>query len=84
MQFTVMHHINPTLMLSATYYLYNGGEGKLDGIRLDDKTKRKRYEVVLSKRVKSGKLFVYAGRDQDTENGFVEDLRLSLRYQHYF
>ena len=28
MQFTLMHHINPTLMLSATYYLYNGGEGK--------------------------------------------------------
>lgn len=84
MQFTVMHHINPSLMLSATYYLYNGGEGKLDGISLDDKIKRKRYEVVLSKRVKSGKYFVYAGRDQDTENGFVEDLRLSLRYQHYF
>jgi hypothetical protein len=44
----------------------------------------KRYEAVLSKRVKSGKYFVYAGRDQDTENGFIEDLRLSLRYQHYF
>ena len=71
-------------MLSATYYLYNGGEGKVDGIRLYNKTKRKRYEAVLSKRVKSGKYFVYAGRDQDTENGFVEDLRLSLRYQHYF
>jgi hypothetical protein len=67
---------NVILMLSVTYYLYNGGERKLDGIKLHEKTKRKRYEAVLSKRVKSGEYFLYAGSDQDTENGFIEDLRL--------
>lgn len=84
MQFTLMHHIDSTLMLSGTYYLYRGGEGALDGVSLDDNINRNRYEMVLSKRVKSGKYYLYLGRDRDTQNGSIEDNRLSLRYQHYF
>ena len=84
LQTTLMHHIDPSLMLSATYYLYAGGEGELDGVSMNDSIRRNRYELVLSKRFKSAKYFLYFGKDANTENGFIEDRRLSLRYQHYF
>ena len=70
-------------MLSTTYYLYKGGAGALDGVNLNEHTDRNRYEMVLSKRVKSGKYYLYLGQDHDTKNGLIEDLRLSFRYQHY-
>ena len=84
MQFTLMHHIDPSLTLSGTYYVYQGGAGQLDGVAMDDDISRNRYEMVLSKRVRSAKYFLYFGKDASTENGFIEDRRLSVRYQHYF
>ena len=84
MQFTLMHHIDPSLTVSATYYVYHGGAGRLDGVGMDNDISRNRYEMVLSKRVRSAKYFLYFGKDANTENGFIEDRRLSLRYQHYF
>tara|TARA_B100000927_G_scaffold273472_1_gene251927 strand:+ start:161 stop:1033 length:873 start_codon:yes stop_codon:yes gene_type:complete len=84
MQFTTMHHIDPSLTLSGTYYIYHGGAGHLDGVAMDDDISRNRYEVVVSKRVRSAKYFLYFGKDASTENGFIEDRRLSLRYQYYF
>lgn len=82
-QVTLMRHLDPSLTLSATYYFYAGGRGRLDGNKLDDDIRRNRYEVVLSKRVGSAKYFFYFGTDANTENGFIEEQRLSLRYQHY-
>ena len=82
-QVTLMHHLDPSLTLSATYYFYAGGRGRLDGNKLDGDIRRNRYEVVLSKRVGSAKYFFYFGTDANTENGFIEEQRLSLRYQHY-
>ena len=84
MQFTLMHHIDPSITASATYYVYHGGAGQLDGVDMDNDISRNRYEMVLSKRVRSAKYFLYFGKDANTENGFIEDRRLSLRYQHYF
>ena len=84
MQFSLMHHIDSTLMLSGTYYRYRGGEGRLDGAALDNPINRHRYEMVLSKRVKSGKYELYLGKDSSTYNGLIEKHRLSFRYQYYF
>ena len=79
-----MHNIDPSLMLSATYYIYRGGAGHLDGVAMDNDVSRNRYEMVLSKRVKSAKYYLFVGKDNDTANGFIEDRRVSLRYQYYF
>ena len=84
MQFSLMHHIDSTLMLSGTYYRYRGGEGRLNGAPLDNPINRHRYEMVLSKRVKSGKYELYLGKDSSTYNGLIEKYRLSFRYQYYF
>ena len=84
MQFTLMHNIDPSLMLSASYYIYRGGAGHLDGVAMDNDVSRNRYEMVLSKRVKSAKYYLFVGKDNDTANGFIEDRRVSLRYQYYF
>ena len=83
MQFTLMHHIDPSVTASATYYVYHGGAGQLDGVDMDNDISRNRYEMVLSKRVRSAKYFLYFGKDANTENGFIEDRRVSFRYQHY-
>ena len=83
-QFTLMHNFDPSITVSGTYYRYLGGEGRLDGEWLANKITRNRYEFVFAKRIQSGKYFVYLGKDADTNNGVIEDRRLSLRYQHYF
>ena len=79
-----MLNFDPSITFSGTYYRYLGGEGRLDGEWLANKITRNRYEFVFAKRIQSGKYFVYLGKDADTNNGVIEDRRLSLRYQHYF
>ena len=83
-QFSLMHNLDSSITVSGTYYRYLGGEGRLGGQWLENEITRNRYELVFAKRVQSGKYFVYLGKDADTQNGFIEDQRLSLRYQHYF
>lgn len=80
-QATLMHNIDKRYLLAVSYFIHEGAETQLDDINQNDELKKDRYSLSVQGKFDFGKLILEWGHDFDTENGFIEERRLFLRYQ---
>ncbi len=80
-QASLMLHPDGTTMLAISLFFVSGGETTLNGIEQNDRIKKRRYQLALRKRFDFGQITLQYGRDHKTQNGFIEDKQLILRYQ---
>jgi len=80
-QWTLMYHLDDSLMISASYHHDWEGEPSLNGISQNDEIDRDRFGLALVKKSTSGKFIIQYGKDASTDNGFIREHEVFLRWQ---
>ncbi|PQJ97292.1 transporter [Chromatium okenii] len=83
-QVSVQYDVLPGYTLAAGYFYSVGGETSLNATRQHDQTELHRYQLTGTAQFSFGKITLQYGGDLETENGWLEDNRLILRYTKYF
>lgn len=78
------YDINPQYSVAAAYFYTVGGETRIDGLSQDNLTQLQRYQVSAQGNYSFGRMTLQYGGDLKTENGYIEDHRLIVRYTMIF
>jgi hypothetical protein len=76
--------ISPQYSLAAAYFYTVGGETQIDGVNQHNLTQLHRYQLSAQGNYSFGRLLFQYGGDLKTENGYIEDKRVILRYTTVF
>jgi hypothetical protein len=83
-QTALQYFITPTYSVGTTLFYTAGGETSLNGSKQHDVMDLQRYQLTLVGWYAFGRITIQYGRDFKTDNGFIEDGRLILRYSKLF
>ncbi len=78
------YDFNSQYAIGATYFYTTGGETSVNGISGNDRARLQRYQLSAIGTYSFGRITLQYGKDLKTENGFIEDSRLLLRYSLLF
>ena len=79
-QFGLRYDFNPQYSLTGTYYYTVGGETTYNGVEQGNITQLQRYQVSGIGNYAFGRITLQYSHDLKTENGYLEDKRLTVRY----
>jgi len=79
-QFGLRYDFNPQYSLTGTYYYTVGGETAYNGVEQGNITQLQRYQVSGIGNYAFGRITLQYSHDLKTENGYLEDNRLTARY----
>lgn len=78
------YDISPRYSIAAAYFYTAGGETSVNDHYRDDFIQLQRYQLSALANFAFGRITVQYGNDLKTENGFIEDSRLLVRYSILF
>ena len=84
LQTGLKYDFNAQYSLMGTYFYSVGGRTEVDGVNKHDLTQLHRYQLSAQGNYSFGRLTLQYGSDIKTENGYLEDHRLIMRYTTYF
>lgn len=78
------YDISPQYSVAAAYFYTAGGETRIEGVSQDNLIQLQRYQLSAQGNYSFGRMTLQYGGDLKTENGYIEDHRLIVRYTMIF